>query len=153
MCVCGKPTVNGEPGYSWNGEPVHVCPVNPPTLSEHESLVYDAPGRCGEIDAHCHHFRIVVDTGARLSVLVRHGGGQERFDLPRRAGLPSVHSMTSDEGYWFLHALYGIYKEATTKARDEERHRWVMAAFDKRIKIRKRGGISRVEILPKVTIG
>jgi hypothetical protein len=82
MCCCGKPTVNGEIGYRWNdpnAEPT-VYPVNPPTLNENETLIYDEPGRCGGLDSHCHHYRLVCQFGS-VRLLVRHGGGDERVRL------------------------------------------------------------------------
>lgn len=34
MCMCGRSTINGEPGYSWNGEAKTTRPVQPPDLLE-----------------------------------------------------------------------------------------------------------------------
>lgn len=81
MCCCGKPTINGELGYRWNqpdGAP-SIYPVNPPTLGDNDVLLFDEPGRCGGLDAHSHHFRVVRYCG--LSLLVRHGGGDERIRI------------------------------------------------------------------------
>jgi hypothetical protein len=43
MCVCEKPTINGELGYHWNdvNKPAGVYRVNPPELGEGDSLLYD----------------------------------------------------------------------------------------------------------------
>src|SRR5438876_8662678 len=81
MCYCGKPVVNGELGfrYDFTGGTA-VYPVNPPEFTEDEILVYDEPGRCGGLDSHSHHYRIVRSHGS-LCLLVKHGGGQERIRL------------------------------------------------------------------------
>src|SRR5688572_9405566 len=93
MCMCGKPTINGEPGYSWDGKSIGVRPVDPPALADGDVLVYDGPGRCGGLDCHSHHFRLVMDSG-RAFLLVQHGGGDERIQLG------SVHRTAMAHGLW-----------------------------------------------------
>ena len=82
MCCCEKPTINGEFGYKWqpNDNPI-VRPVDPPMLSALEALLFDEPGRCGGLDCHSHHFRLVRGPGGSLGLMVRHGGGDEFFQL------------------------------------------------------------------------
>ena len=59
MCCCGKPVINGQPGFKWQpNDAPRIHPVNPPALDEYETLLYDEPGRCGGLDAHCHHYRV-----------------------------------------------------------------------------------------------
>lgn len=72
MCCCAKPNVNGELGYSWDGKNVSTRPVAAPTITDRDTLLFDEPGRCGGMDSHCHHYRLVKDIG--ISLLVRHGG-------------------------------------------------------------------------------
>jgi hypothetical protein len=43
--MCGKPTINGEPGYSWDGKSVYTRPIDAPALREGDELIYDEPGR------------------------------------------------------------------------------------------------------------
>jgi hypothetical protein len=94
MCCCASPNVNGQPGYSWDGKSVSTQPVNPPALQERDILLFDEPGRCGGMDSHCHHYRVVKD-GPWISLL-RHGGGDERMHL----SLPnSKRGFDVDSGY------------------------------------------------------
>jgi hypothetical protein len=55
-------------------------------LSEGDELIYDLPGRCGGMDSHCHHLRLVKAQFGGYALLMRHGGGDERHPLwPRQA--------------------------------------------------------------------
>jgi len=75
MCCCERPNINGTLGYRWQPfDAPGIRLADPPELAESETLLYDEPGRCGGIDNHCHHFRVVVGNGGRLWLLVRHGG-------------------------------------------------------------------------------
>ena len=64
MCCCAKPNVNGEPGYSWDGKSISTRPVDPPMLEDGDVLLFDEPGRCGGMDSHCHHYRLVKSHGS-----------------------------------------------------------------------------------------
>jgi len=149
MCMCGKPTLNGTPGYSWNGEKPHIYPVHPPAMAEGDTLVHDEPGRCGGLDSHSHHFRVVVNY-TKPYLLVRHGGGDERHELGYKLCLPALASLDSDSRYWLLQSIHSAIREAQSKARDCEGAKWRRAIIDKRAKVRRRGGRVRVEILPEI---
>ena len=97
-------------------------------------MLYDEPGRCGGMDSHSHHFRVVRDIG--LDLLVRHGGGEERVRLsgPIEAGL---QALDSDARYWLLCAIYHAHHDGERDATDRERDKWQRAAAEKRIKTRK----------------
>lgn len=153
MCMCshkyGKPNINGQPGYSWNGED-GVHPVHSPELEDGDELVYDEPGRCGGVDAHSHHFRLVKRYG-QYAVVFCHGGGVGRFVVPHYKGAANqlidlLAAMDSNMRYWMMHAMYHVYSEGGRAAREDERAVWVSAAVEKRIKLRRRKGIVRVEI-------
>jgi hypothetical protein len=153
MCMCDKPNINGQPGYSWDGKTGGVYPVRPPVLLDGEELIYDEPGRCGGQDSHCHHFRLVKRHGDYV-VVVRHGGGEERFRIAshRPGATPLVESMErmdSNGRYWSLHLLYYSMAEAALTAQEQERMRWTAAAAEKRIKLRRRNGGIRVDIMPQ----
>jgi hypothetical protein len=149
MCMCGKPTINGESGaYSWDGKHFSTRQPAPPALEEGDSLLFDEPGRCGGLDGHCHHFRLVK--GRRgYALLVRHGGGDERLSLPCTF-LPCVPvaliGMDSNSRYWLLYSLYSVDHAASRKAQERERSMWSRAAAEKRIKTRKKSGSVKVWI-------
>jgi uncharacterized protein involved in type VI secretion and phage assembly len=154
MCCCGKPNVNGTPGaYSWDGRTFSTRQPTPPPLQEGDALLYDEPGRCGGIDAHSHHFRVVAGRyGLGHALLVRHGGGDERIRLGAafRLFLPSLAALDSDARYWLLHSLYSAQDHAASEAREAEANRWGKAAAEKRIKVRKvrNSSYARVTIEP-----
>lgn len=149
MCMCGKPTINGEPGYSWDGVRKGVYPVNPPEPAIGDVLLYDEPGRCGGLDSHSHHVRLVKSHG-RLILLVRHGGGDERINLGCVSQISLrdevLSAMDSNARYWLLKTIYSVHREATSEARESERAKWLKAAAEKRIKTRKLGDKVKVWI-------
>ena len=154
MCMCGKPTINGEPGYSWDGKTFTIRQPDPPEMMEGDILLMDEPGRCGGLDCHSHHFRL-VQTRYRRALLVRHGGGDERILLGSTAdlflkSLPSLGSLGSNARFWLLHTLYSTHREAEESAKANEAARWRKAAAEKRIKVQKvrNQNMARVSIEP-----
>lgn len=149
MCACGTPTVNGQPGYRWQpDDSPGVRRVDPPTLAEGEALIFDEPGRCGGIDSHCHHYRVVGLAG--LALRVRHGGGEERIRLSNGAAVVAALGRLDSHGrYWLLNAIFHARADARMSGRAAEIKRWQAAAIEGRIKVRKvRGSTARrVEII------
>ena len=116
MCMCGKPTINGEPGYSWDGKARGKCPVRPPDIRDDDELIYDEPGRCGGLDSHCHHVRLVKRLG-RLTLLVRNGGGDHEVRIPHSFELSGVlDGLDSNGRYWLLLSLYNVHQESTRRS-------------------------------------
>lgn len=155
MCCCGQPTINGTRGYRCNNPAAEpsIYPVNPPDLQERDVLLYDEPGRCGGIDSHCHHFR-VVSNGEALYLLVRHGGGDERhrFGWTKTALSSALAALDSNQRYWFLCAAYHAINDAARDARFSEHSRWVHAIAEKRVKVTSRKGVKRVTIEPTLSL-
>lgn len=141
MCCCGKPTVNNEMGYRWqpNDAPT-VRGVNPPDLQDGDVLLFDEPGRCGGLDSHSLHCRLVRDgkSNTFYSLLVRHGGGDERFRITStKAFADGLAALDSNSRYWILSAMHSAHRDGADEAQEKESHRWRKAAADKRIKTRK----------------
>jgi hypothetical protein len=147
MCCCGKPTINGQPGYRWQpNDTPSVRRVAPPALGEHDTLLYDEPGRCGGLDAHSHHFCVVRSLG-RFALLVHHGGGNERIRLsvtPTFAA--TLEALDTHARYWTLHAIYHAHSDGEQDATDKTTQRWRKAAAEKRIKTRKVRGSDAVKV-------
>lgn len=149
MCCCGKPTINGEPGvYSWDGKHFNTRQPSPPTLLDGDTLLYDEPGRCGGIDAHSHHFQIVKGRFSGRTLLVCHGGGEERIGLGCTFDLffPAIATLDSNARYWLMHALYSAHADAERSASQERDQVWQKAAAEKRIKVRKLRGRNAVRV-------
>jgi hypothetical protein len=139
MCMCEKPTINGQLGYRWNNPsgPSGVHPVN-------------EAGRCGGIDSHCHHYRVVKRYGA-LDLLVRHGGGEERIRLSLyKQQQDALAVLESNHRYWMLNAIYHAHSNGARDARDAEASRWRIAAAEKRIKVRRSRYTVTVQIQEKI---
>ena len=148
MCCCGKPTVNGELGYRWNDPKAlpSVRPLNAPELREHDNLLYDEPGRCGGLDSHSFHYRLVNRYGS-LFLLVRHGGGDEQFRLTSTATLvATLAAMDSTSRYWLFNALYHAHADGKREGREGESSRWLKAAAENRIRTRKVRGEDAVKV-------
>ena len=108
MCACLEPNINGNPGYSWDGKNVSTRPVHPPALNDTDVLLFDEPGRCGGLDCHSHHYRLVKHHGS-IELLVQHGGGTERLRVSTPHGRRNTFSfdgMDSNTRYWIFHAIY-----------------------------------------------
>lgn len=147
MCCCEKPTINGEPGYSWDGKETFTRRPSPPELAEGDVLIYDEPGRCGGLDSHCHHFRIVKHYNIYY-LLVQHGGGPERIQLGGDAwpGVKVFDQLNSHDRYWIIQLFYHAQKRQTSDAIEKERAVWQRAAANKRIKTRKMPKSDRVKV-------
>jgi hypothetical protein len=122
MCCCPKPNVNGTPNaYSWDGKSFMTNTPHPPELAEGDTLMADEPGRCGGIDSHSHHIRLVKQQYGGHAILVRHGGGTERLPLGHRAeGITdAAMAMDSNARYWFLLKLLSVVRDATDRKSEE----------------------------------
>ncbi len=147
MCCCDKPTINGELGYKWqpNDKPSIRRP-DPPEIGDGDSLLFDEPGRCGGIDSHCHHYRIVKNCGT-VYLLVRNGGGDKRICLSLYDEQLEVFTQLDSNGrYWILNALYHAQSDSAQRAREMTTALWRQAAAEKRIKTRKVRGGSSVKV-------
>lgn len=156
MCCCEKPNVNGQPGYKWQPEDTpRVRHVDPPVLDEGDTLIYDEPGRCGGLDWHYQHFRVVKPRfDSRYWVYVRNGCGDTRFPLPTKGDarrsigdiVSILETINSNSRFLILDALYTAHEEGGRKATDAANQKWRKAAAEKRIKTRKVRGSDSVKV-------
>jgi hypothetical protein len=102
-----------------------------------DELLYDEPGRCGGLDCHSHHYRVVKQYGQRW-LLVRHGGGDDSIKLHLPTAVEGLlANLDSNARYWLLHTIYYVHWESTQNATDNSDQKWRLAAAEKRIKTRK----------------
>lgn len=151
MCCCpDRPNINGQPGYRWNFDgPTGIHPVQPPQLPDDYTVIIDAPGRCGGLDCHSHHFQVVREPRGDLSLCWRHGGGQGSTRLSNGAKvLAGLLQVDEDHQYWVLHAMYQALHHAATETGQRVRSQYTRAAVEKRLKVSRRGGRTRVWIEP-----
>jgi len=116
-----------------------IHPVNPPAIEDGDTVLFDEPGRCGGIDSHCHHYRVIKGKFGGLQLLVRHGGGDERIPYISngKAFTAALETLDSDGRYWVLNAMYHAQSKAKREGVEAEGNRWRNAAAEKRIKTRK----------------
>jgi hypothetical protein len=147
MCACNQPTINGQPGYSWDGHTVTTHQVNPPELINGDVLIFDEPGRCGKIDAHCHHFRLVYN-GRSLFLLVANGLGTKRIPLSNYGSslVDTLSAVDSDARFWILRCIHSTVRNMCTATERDKTQVWATAFLSKRIKKQKRNGTYRVWI-------
>jgi len=147
MCCCDKPNVNGEMGYKWQpNDAPRVRPVDPPTLQDGEVLLYDEPGRCGGIDSHSYHYRVIKDCGT-LYLLAKHGAGEDRIRLSLYNNQEEVLvPLSSNDRYWLLNVIHHTNREALQRGEAVEKWKWQTAAAEKRIKTRKQRNSPRVDV-------
>ena len=138
MCFCDKPTINGTAPIKTCFEyPASNYQPNPPALLDGDVLLFDEPGRCGGLDSHSHHFRLVKHSSS-LFLLIRHGGGDERMRLYPHRDLPKfLEAMDSNTRYWMLATIHSAYSDGEIYGRDRVREIWTQAAIEKRIRTRK----------------
>ena len=147
MCCCGKPVVNGQRGYKWQpSDTESIYPIHAPALQDDDTLLYDEPGRCGGLDAHSHHYRVVKRLG-RLCLLVCHGGGEESLRLSHTPSLQeTLARLDSTARYWLLHAIYYAHHDGAQQAYECAERKWRRAAAEKKIKTRKQRGGGSVKV-------
>jgi len=155
MCYCKTHHVNGTPGqYSWDGKTFGTYPVDPPKLPEEDhTVVMSAAGRCVKgLDSHSYHVTITEYDGGRFCVGCRNGSGDSWFDIPRGKHLVAALKTLDDESRYFaMLALWQTARNASAMGHAFEERRWAHAVLDKRVKVRKRRGTRRVEIIPAPT--
>jgi hypothetical protein len=130
--------MNGERGYKWqpDDEP-SIYPINPPAVAEGDVVLYDEPGRCGGLDAHSHHYRVVKHYSS-IFLYVQHGGGKEEFRLSTTpAFMAMLAALDTNARYWMLSLIYHAHSDGERKGSGETQDRWSRAAAEKRIKTRK----------------
>lgn len=155
MCCCREPHVNGTPGaYSWDGKHFMTATPIPPKLGEHDTLLFDEPGRCGNGvgDSHSHELRLVKQQYGGYALLVRHGGGEERISLGHSNQFANMAAaMDSNARYAFLIRFYHIQSDLVRAAVEAEGAKWRTAIIEKRIKKkrRKQGGYPQITIEPR----
>lgn len=148
MCFCDKPTLNGTAPVKMSFEyGASNYQPNPPALADSDVLLFDEPGRCGGLDSHSHHYRVVKHGCGSVSLLVRHGGGDERFRLFPHRDLPKfLEAMDSNTRYWMLAAIGSAHRDGASEAKSQANATWRRAAAEKRIKTRKQPKSGAVKV-------
>jgi len=140
MCMCKPATVNGQPGYSWDGQTTMTLQPWTPTMQEDESLLLIEQGRCTlGVDLHCHDIAFTKQPGFRY-LRWRNGAGEGRVRISDYGVIDAIASLPSDARYAIMYAMVHAVRSETTDAKHETAREWRAAFVQKRIKKRKQKG-------------
>lgn len=132
-------------------------PLRAPALAEGDEMIYCEHGRIlyrtpekkpGDgVDCRSHWFR-VVKNGGMYSLLVRHGGGDERVRLGYAYKQPETifGPLESDARYWLMHILLDVHHNAERAAAASTASAYKAAFVDGRLKKRKLRGQAAVKV-------
>lgn len=125
-----------------------------PAIDADDTMIFSECGRIThKTDFRSHWFKVVKQKYGPACLLVKHGGGEERFRLNYLAEhtLPLWDRFTSDERYMMLYMLYDSITDARRQAAMTTAHKYQLAFLEGRLKRRKRQNRYHVEMLPQVT--
>lgn len=122
-----------------------------PTVPEGETVLFAEPGRA--LNNTCfrsHYFIVTRSEYGRATLRVHHGGGDEAFQLRYDGSTErTLALLDSDARYLLLWQFMELYNNGARDAND----RWIQAAAEKRIRVRKVRGqnLAHVSIEPRRT--
>ncbi len=132
---------------NWGAEPWRQ-----PKIEEGDALIFSEHGRV--LDNTCyrsHWFCVVKAQHGGYFLLVKHGGGEERFQIGWSNRIASaLVPLDSDSRYLLLYTLYHAHSTAKREARENTSATYNKAFVDGRLKKRKfpARGITKVWIEP-----
>jgi hypothetical protein len=120
MCCCGKPVINGQEGYSWDGKTFSVRKPFFPELEDGDELIKDLPGRskrCRRPKMKLHKTVLILILAAFvLGVSVGYYAGAVKAQGIVKEGRMNTREIRTRSGY--PHTIYGDMptREAIEKA-------------------------------------
>ena len=140
-------------GENWGADPLRA-----PKLEEGETVMFSEHGRIVKantyghgrngIDYRSHYFTIVKTAYSGCALLVKHGGGEERFKLDYSA--PRVaqffEPLDSTARYLLMHAFYSVHEDAARDAKAATAQEHKLAFAEGRLKKRKQRGADAVKV-------
>lgn len=120
----------------------HLEPWRAPTLQPDDTLMFDEPGRImRRTDFRSHWFRLVKPKYGFYTLLVHHGGGEERTVIGYSPQLvDALQALTSDDRYYMLHTLHKLWTAAVTAGAEKTAKTYRAAFAAGRLKKRKLPG-------------
>lgn len=138
---------------NWGAEPERA-----PKLAEGDVLMYCEHGRIlyrrpedrtnrQGTDCRSHWFR-VVKNGGMFTLLVRHGGGEERVNLGYDyRNFPAIlDPLDSDARYWLLWIILDVHQKAERDESARAARRYQQAFVEGRLRKRKQRGSDSVKV-------
>lgn len=126
----------------------HLDPRRAPTLAEDDTLLVDEPGRImRNTDFRSHWFRLVKPRYGNYTLLVHHGGGEERVAIDYSPQLcDALLPLSSDDRYYLLHTLLKLHHASRDAGVEQTTQRYRKAFAEGRLKKRKLPGRDAVKI-------
>lgn len=125
-------------------------PFREPTLNPGDVLLIDEPGRVfkggGALWGTCyqsHYLRVVRSEYGSLTLLVKHGAGEERIHLDStrsKRAIEGIQKLDSDTRYSVLYTLYALHRDTNRNTRDQTAALYTGAFLEGRLKRRRKGG-------------
>ena len=137
---------------NWGAEPWRE-----PKTDEGDTVLYSEHGRIlGKVDYRSHWLMMVHAPFDTLTLLVKHGGGQERINLGYKDRYweqmaKALEPMDSNSRYLMLYALYDLYTDTRRRASEMARAELKLAFVEGRLKKRKIKGQAayKVKVEPR----
>jgi hypothetical protein len=125
-----------------------------PAVEEDEEIIFDEPGRIlppienvSPTDCRSHYFRVTKSRFGKYRLRVKHGGGEESWDLDySHRTFFGLRQMNSDSRYRLLWVIMDAHKAGEKEGANKYRRYFL----EGRLKKRKKNGAAYVEVLPKV---
>jgi len=125
-----------------------------PAVEKDEVIMFDEPGRVlglnggSPVCCRSHYFRVTKPKFSQYRLRVKHGGGEESWDLDYNPlTIEALGMLDSDSRYRLLHVIMRAHQTSAIKASDETAQRYASAFLAGKLKKRKKKGIIRVEII------
>lgn len=129
-----------------------------PALEEGEEVVFDEPGRIlppttedgHSTDCRSHYFRVTKPKFAEYRLRVKHGGGEEWWNLDYSdRTVFGLRQMDSDSRYRLLWLIMDAHNAGERKGEDKYRKYFL----EGRLKKRRKNGTTYVQVLAKLNQG
>ena len=126
-----------------------------PSVGPEDEIIFDEPGRVlgrdddnkpggrGAVDCRSHYFRVTKPRFGFYTLLVKHGGGEESWQLSyAERTIDGLRQMDSDARFWLLWVIMDAHHASARTTTERVESVWRRAAAEKRIKTRKvRSGV------------
>lgn len=116
-----------------------------PSIEHGEVIVFSEYGRVlNNIDYRSHWFLLVQELYGGHALIVKHGGGQERWsDFMLGKSIHALTTLSSDDRYLMLYTLYDAHKLGFKQGQGKASQEYKEAFVEGRLKKRKQqsGGI------------
>jgi hypothetical protein len=118
-----------------------------PKIKEGDTVLFSECGRVLDCDYRSHWFMLVKPKFGFYTLLVHHGGGEERIVLTTFNHIVGIlGTLDTHQRYLLLHLLFSIQREARSNATQETANAFKVAFVEGRLKKRKVRGQSAYKV-------